>query len=152
MKTAHGRLRRLVALAACGAPLTVAALAGCGMPVTSTVAPDTTPPARAVMDRDTLRTTSSSVFLFWTAVGDDGSTGTASRYELRYRTGAPLTAATFDNGTPVARLRSPLPAGAAETLTVAGLDPGATHTFLLKVFDDAGNTSLSNSVLVHTHR
>ena len=51
---------------------------------------DTTAPA-AVSNLATSSPTSSSITLSWTAPGDDGNTGTATTYDIRYRTGPSTT-------------------------------------------------------------
>ena len=80
----------------------------------------TTPPAAVTNLAVGTRTQTS--LLTWTAVGDDGSTGTATTYDLRYST-SPITAANFGSATPVTGEPAPKTAGQAETLTVTGLDP-----------------------------
>jgi formylglycine-generating enzyme required for sulfatase activity len=98
---------------------------------------DVTPPAK-VVDLLVTSATSTSLTLEWTAVGDDGSQGTASQYDLRYATQA---SAPWDQMTQVTGEPSPRPAGQGETFTVPGLSPGTTYYFRLKVGDEAGNWS-----------
>ncbi|WP_225409144.1 Ig-like domain-containing protein [Stigmatella hybrida] len=88
----------------------------------------------------------SSVTLTWVAVGDDGTEGTASSYELRHAATDITTEAQFAAATPVS-IPAPQAAGQPETATVTGLAPGA-HFFALKVLDGAGNSSRSASVQV----
>ena len=52
----------------------------------------------------------------WTAIGDDGLVGTASRYELRYAT-SPIDEGTWDSATLAADAPRPSNAGAAERMT-----------------------------------
>ena len=59
---------------------------------------DTTPPA-TIANLATSNVTNSSVTLTWTAPGDDGSTGTASSYEIRYAKSS-ITAAELGTGHP----------------------------------------------------
>jgi chitodextrinase len=91
--------------------------------------------------------TGTSVQVDWLAVGDDGSTGTATAYDLRYASGAacPLTPATFDAATAATGVPAPAPAGTAQSATVSGLTSDTAWCFMLQVTDDAGNTSFSNS-------
>jgi subtilisin family serine protease len=104
-------------------------------------APDTdTQPPAAVTDLTGTATDFQSVSLNWTATGDDGSVGRASFYDLRYAT-APITDATWDTATRAQGEPGPQPAGAAESFTVAGLDPSTTYYFGLKVRDEMGNES-----------
>lgn len=95
---------------------------------------------------------SGGVILKWTAPGDDGYTGLASRYEIRYQpmslgpldTDAEWRVATLAEGAPF-----PSPAGRKDSALVLGLTPGAAYYFALKTFDHAGNASvLSNSPLI----
>lgn len=95
-------------------------------------------------------TTATSVTLTWTAPGDDGNTGTAQRYDVRYAT-SPLTEATFVAAASVAPAPPPQPAGATETLTVTGLQPATLYYFALESADPTGNVSpLSNVATVAT--
>ena len=87
-------------------------------------------------------TTRTSIALAWTAVGDDGSVGTASSYELRYSTTEITSDTEFATAIPVT-LAAPKPAGAAESVTLTNLRPGNTYYVALKVTDNAGNAVLS---------
>jgi hypothetical protein len=111
---------------------------------------DATPPA-AVTDLAVFggATTNNSLLLQWTATGDDGSTGTAGAYEVRYAT-TPLTAGTFAQGT-LAASGPPGPAGSAQELTLNGLSSNTVYYVALRVADDRGNiSSLSNVVTTRT--
>lgn len=105
--------------------------------------PEQNPPANV----STLAATNpspNSVVLTWTAVGDDGATGTATQYEIRYST-APITAANFGSATLVSTPPVPKISGSAESFLVTGLTPGTTYYFALKVADEVPNWSgLSN--------
>jgi hypothetical protein len=89
--------------------------------------------------------------LYWTAPGDDGYTGRAARYEVRYW-GADFgpidndwkwRRATQVGGTPL-----PSMAGSTDSMTVGGLEYGGPYYFCLRAYDEAGNQSpLSASVL-----
>jgi len=113
---------------------------------------DTSPPAKitdlSVYD---CSVTSGSVTLTWTAPGDDGETGQAKEYDIRYSLARILTDTDFDSATQVTGEPTPQPAGAKETFTVAGLEQGAEYFFALKTIDDAGNVSeLSNDISART--
>ena len=85
-----------------------------------------------------------STTLRWTASGDDGATGRAGYYDVRYST-APITAATWAAANPALSEPAPRQAGSAETLVVSGLEPRTAYYFAMKVTDNAGNESaLSN--------
>ncbi len=110
---------------------------------------DTTPPA-AVTTLAVAGETLSSVSLDWTASGDDGISGGASYYDLRYAS-APITEATWAGATPVSGEPRAQPAGGIESFMVRGLNPGATYHFALKVRDNAGNESaVSNNAMAAT--
>ena len=112
--------------------------------------PDVTAPAAPNLTAPTVAST--SVALAWTAVGDDGNSGTAKRQELRYLAGAdcPIGAGNFATGTLVAGVGAPKAAGLGETATASGLAADATFCFALGVWDEADNAALSNAVTVHT--
>ena len=106
-------------------------------------APDTTPPA-AVTDLATSNPTTSSIGLSWTAPGDDGNTGTASSYDIRYSTST-ITSSNWSSATQVSGEPTPSSAGSSESMTVSGLSLGTTYYFALKTSDDVLNVSdLSN--------
>lgn len=90
--------------------------------------------------------TATAVTLTWTAPGDNGNTGQATSYDVRYST-APITTDTFAQATAVAGVPAPQTAGSTESYTVTGLQPATTYFFALKTSDAAGNVSdLSNVV------
>lgn len=88
-----------------------------------------------------------SIQLTWTAPGDDGATGAAASYLVRYSNSAILTQTDWDNAFPVAGgIPIPQPAGSAETMTVSGLAPGAVFYFAVRAQDEQPNLAgLSNS-------
>ncbi len=107
--------------------------------------PDETPPA-AVSDLRTTAENSSRIDLLWTAPGDDGIEGTASRYDIRYSTD-PLDEDNFVFGTRVDSIPDPAPSGQPEMTRVTDLAAGTTYYFGLRAFDEFGNRSgLSNVV------
>jgi len=72
--------------------------------------------------------------LQWTASGDDGSSGRANLYELRYAT-FQLTEKNFLQGKLVP-LNRPSSSGATETYLVDRLVAGLTYYFALRVYDE----------------
>jgi len=86
------------------------------------------------------------VTLAWTASGDDGSTGRASRYDLRYSSSM-ITATNFGSATIVNGVPAPQPPGTREYYTVSGLTSGATYYFAMKVGDEVGNWSTMSNVV-----
>jgi hypothetical protein len=88
--------------------------------------------------------------LSWNATGDDGRTGTASRYEIRYAPHA-LTSRSYPLATVVAQTMVPKAQGQRETLTVSGLTAGTLYRFAIVAFDEASTPSyLSNVAVVQT--
>ena len=87
-----------------------------------------------------------TVDLTWTASGDDGSTGTASSYDIRYAS-SPITAGNWASATPATQgVPIPQPAGSAESTTLSGLPSGLTLYFAIKAVDNADNSGpVSNS-------
>jgi lysyl endopeptidase len=107
--------------------------------------PDTTPPAPIRNLRvDEVNTRDQSVTLRWTATGDDGRTGTAERYLLRYDTTRIESATDFEQAQPVGNLPLPAPARRSESATITasdGLEADRTYDFALVAEDNAGNRS-----------
>ncbi|MGE5175287.1 MAG: S8 family serine peptidase [Hyphomicrobiales bacterium] len=104
--------------------------------------PDDTPPG-TIADLMTSDPGSNTMRLTWTATGDDGNTGRATRYEIRYST-APITDATFPSAT-LAAGPDPQSAGAAESFEVGGLAFSTPYYFAIKAFDEFNNAGgLSN--------
>ncbi|HOD65683.1 MAG TPA: FlgD immunoglobulin-like domain containing protein [candidate division Zixibacteria bacterium] len=107
---------------------------------TTAVAGDASSPA-AVTNLIVVAPTTTSLTLVWTAPGDDGAVGTASRYDIRYSTLPISNGVTWNMATQLVSEPSPSPAGAAETLTVAGLAEATTYYFALKTADEVPNWS-----------
>ena len=80
---------------------------------------DATPPD-AVSDLATGTVTATSVQLSWTAPGDDGATGTATTYDIRYSTST-ITEGNWASATQANGEPSPQVAGSSESFTVTGL-------------------------------
>lgn len=105
--------------------------------------PDTAAPA-AVANLATGTATSSSIPLSWTAPGDDGNTGTATSYEMRYSTST-ITSGNWSAATPIAGVPAPAAAGTSQSMTVTGLPSATTYYFAMKSTDESSNaSSLSN--------
>lgn len=91
-----------------------------------------------------------SVSLTWTAPGDDGNTGTASRYEIRYSPN-PVTADTaawWASATSVGAVPAPRRAGSRESFVVVGLAPASTYYFALRTSDEVPNVSGTSNIAV----
>jgi hypothetical protein len=107
---------------------------------------DTTPPAAATLSVDSM--TDTTVTLSWTAPGDDGTTGTAAVYDVRYLAGStPIDAGNWAGATEASGEPTPQAPGSFETFTVTGLTEGQQYYFAMKTGDEVPNWSdVSNSV------
>ncbi len=82
-----------------------------------------------------------SVILSWTAPGNDGWIGTATKYDIRYAL-VPITDANWALATPVLNPPAPLPARNHQSFRIDGLLPATTYYFALKAADAKPNWSL----------
>lgn len=100
---------------------------------------DTVPPATIDDLESACAGSPGSYQLSWTAPGDDGSEGTAARYELRYST-SPVNAGNF-NSAAIITTGTPAPAGSGEQVTAALPVSSQSYYFAIRAFDDANNFS-----------
>lgn len=117
--------------------------AGCG--TDETVTPTDTAPPGTVVDLYADASPLGEVTLFWTAPGDDGSQGRASRYDVRYAT-THLSSAQWDSASVVASPPIPRAEGQPERLTVADL-PDSIWYFALRTADEVPNWSPWSNVV-----
>lgn len=111
------------------------------------VAPSDTTPPSSIFNLSTSNFTSGSIGLVWTAVGDDGTSGMAHSYVIKYSS-SPITGESAWYSAYYAQTASLVPesAGTPMSAVVTGLIPNTTYYFAIKAFDDVGNPSgLSNS-------
>jgi len=107
-------------------------------------------PPKRVADLDVFNWGADWVALTWTAPGDDGRTGTAARYDIRYSP-SPIDESGWDAAWRVGSPPTPQAAGSAETFTVTNLEADTTYYFAMKTADDEENvSSLSNVVTAAT--
>ncbi len=116
----------------------------CGCSKDATAPVDTTPPT-AVNDLVAIDPSWNSVTLTWTAPGDDGRTGTAAHYDVRYSL-SPLTDAVWPSAGQAEGEPSPRPAGSRDTFVVTGLAPTTPYYFALKTADAEGNWSAKSII------
>jgi subtilisin family serine protease len=110
--------------------------------------PDSIPPA-AITDLTVTRPGSNSVDLVWTATGDDGSSGTATFYDLRVSARA-FGATDFETGTRVPAPRPTL-AGTRQSWHLTGLATNSHYWLAMRARDEFGNLGpVSNVVEVQT--
>lgn len=113
--------------------------------------PDTIAPV-ATTDLRVKAPTYESVALVWTSPGDDGATGTASRYDLRFSRSA-ITEENWGDAVCIdsACVPVPKPADQIETVVLRGLDSGTRYYFALTTTDESKNCSgLSNCATERT--
>ena len=112
---------------------------------------DTTPPAQ-ITNLSATALNSNSVRLNWTAVGDDGTSGTAASYDIRYST-SNITSANWSSATQVSGAPTPRQSGTVETMIISGLSNNTTYYFAIKAIDEAGNASaISNVANARTYK
>ena len=68
-------------------------------------------------------TVEGSINLSWTAPGDDGTSGTASHYIVKYSQSA-IDAGSFNAATSAANPPTPVVGGATQNMVLSGLTPG----------------------------
>ncbi len=119
---------------------------------------DVEPPAAITMYYAETRPKQGSVFLEWTAVGDDGlNHGTrVSYYDIRYRpdpvVNGALTESTWDTAPTTAIEGEPVPhfSGSVDKFELLGLAPEVTYDIGIKGCDEADNCSILESYSVKT--
>jgi len=89
--------------------------------------------------------TDQSVTLAWTAPGDDTTSGTAARYDVRYSTDEDLWS-NWDQAVQATGEPTPIAAGSPQTMTISGLATDSTYYFALRTSDEAGNWSLISNI------
>jgi hypothetical protein len=98
------------------------------------------------------QTPTTSVTLLWTAPGDDGMTGRASRYDLRVSTNAiaGTDTLTWWNSAIVVDMtgKTPALAGAADSVLVPNLLVGSRYLAILKAGDEVPNWSGYSNISV----
>ena len=100
---------------------------------------DPNPPGE-VIDLDVSGSGMSSLTLSWKASGDDGMTGTASSYDIRYST-TPINIDNWALASQATGEPTPLPPNSPQSFTICGLDSDTTYHAGLRVIDNVGNES-----------
>jgi hypothetical protein len=93
----------------------------------------------------------STVTITWTAPGDDGTTGRATSYDIRYRTTAISAADTvtwWNGATQLTGEPTPSTPGTRDSMVVRGLQPVTTYYFMIKTGDEVPNWSGFSNVAV----
>jgi hypothetical protein len=110
---------------------------------TTLASADTTPPA-AIIDLAASAQSANAIKLTWTSPGDDGTSGTATGYYIRYST-VTITDSNWATALQVSNPPVPQSANSPETFTVTSLFASQTYYFAIKTYDEKPNLSdLSN--------
>jgi chitodextrinase len=119
---------------------------GLSNPAQATTMPsqlDSVPPA-AINDLESAVSAFEEVHLRWTAPGDDGITGVASEYDIRFY-GEPIDDTNWETASQVVGEPSPAIAGTVQSLRVKAPSSSTIYYFAMRTKDNAGNWSdLSN--------
>jgi parallel beta-helix repeat protein len=106
---------------------------------------DTTPPG-AITDLTAINPTSNSISLTWNAPGDDGSTGFALGYIIKYSGTGPISSSNWADATTYSQSWVPREAGEIETHVISGLNLGTQYWFAIIAYDELHNhADISNS-------
>ncbi len=116
-----------------------------GVTINGTPFVDVTAPAAIADLVASLGATNTSLDLDWTAPGDDGGTGTATSYDVRYSTST-ITEGNWSGATQATGEPAPSVATSAENMTVTGLTCDTQYYFAVKTMDEASNTSLISNI------
>lgn len=103
---------------------------------------DVTPPA-AVTDLTAIPLSGSSVKLRWTAPGDDGSTGAAGSYDVRFA-GYPINEGNWGSAIKAGGEPRPSASGSLDSLTITNLLPETTYYFAMKTSDGFPKNNFSS--------
>ena len=109
---------------------------------------DSVPPS-AVTNLTYVDSSYSTVNLTWTCSGDDGLSGIAYNYDLRYSKN-PIDASNFAQAAQVYNTPAPLASGETQSCTVSGLKEETDYYFALKVIDNAQNLSTISNIVTAT--
>ncbi|MDZ4804127.1 MAG: putative glycoside hydrolase, partial [Candidatus Eisenbacteria bacterium] len=118
------------------------------VPSASTLAGDVTPPAN-ISDLQVIAVGPTWVTLQWTAPGDDGSTGLATSYDLRFSPN-PMTPQNFTSTNFVSNEPGPQSAGTVQTMTISGFGTDRTYWFGIRTADEFPNWSAPSNIVSTT--
>lgn len=100
----------------------------------------------AITDLTVGAVTLSTAEISWTAPGDDGNVGRASRYDIR-RYGLAITEESWDNCAIVLGEPQPGPAGSPQSMTISGLTAYRLYNVAIKTSDEIPNWSAVSNVV-----
>lgn len=113
---------------------------GTGISARTYPTPDLTPPAD-ITNLTTTVLSDSQIRLNWTAVGNDGNTGAAASYEIRYSGNAIISDQECSNALEVLNSLGSVANGTALNFTVSSLGSASKYYFCVRAFDPSGNRS-----------
>lgn len=110
---------------------------------------DSTPPS-PIADLQVAGSSYNSVTLSWAATGDDGNSGRADQYDIRFST-SQIDSLNFNSSQKMPNPPQPQTAGTAQTVVIKGLSEQTAYYFAIKSIDNMGNMSdISNIVSATT--
>jgi len=112
--------------------------------VAASILPDTIAPAR-ISDLQA-EVIAATVFLTWTAPGDDELAGRAFAYDLRYSLD-PITEENWEETTSRASVAAPQASGSSESVMITDLDIGHAYYIALRAIDEVQNESAMSNVV-----
>lgn len=115
-----------------------------GTPATA----DIQPPAASTLIAGSA--TATTIPISWTAPGDNGNSGTATEYDIRYSTTGEINTGNWGTASPANGEPAPSIAGSSESYTLTGLSPNTTYYIAMKTLDEANNESPLSNVLTVT--
>ena len=110
--------------------------------------PDSIPPD-PIADVAATQAGSNWLVFGWTATGDDGSSGRASRIIVKYSL-TPIDAGNFDLATTAPNPPDPDPQGTAQSMRISGLAFNTAYFVAVKALDEFGNASGISNVATGT--
>jgi len=102
---------------------------------------DTTPPA-AISDLEAIPLSGSSIKLRWTAPGDDGASGTAGSYDVRFAS-FPIDDTSWSYAIKLIGESQPSGSGSKDSITVENLLPETEYYFAVKTSDGFPKNNIS---------
>jgi len=93
-----------------------------------------------------LSATTEAIKLVWTAVGDDGTTGAATSYDIRYMVDVAINESNWSNAVQCIGEPTPLEAGNNQSFTINGLIANKIYYFAMKVVDEKSNWSMLSNI------
>jgi len=117
-------------------------------PSATTLSADVTSPAD-IIGLTVTSSTTTTLTVGWTSPGDDGNSGTATSYDIRYST-SPITSGNWASATQASGEPAPSVAGTSQSFTITGLSVGTTYYIAMKTSDEVPNTSGLSNIAVGT--